>query len=186
MQTSKEQFILEASKKIEMNKSFKDAMMTIKNIVLAHNGKKVTKRFIDAINKELELNNIKVVFSFDKNYRGVRTQRLIMTYTNRYFGENDRFCLDYSSTMNTLYPGTCPEYLNDDFVLNSENLIKVLDWENNRLSEINEDYTRGINEVDNVINIYKELNEYAKSKMNSLPKCLQDHRGCSHFYCPIY
>lgn len=179
MTQSKADFIKVTNKKIEMYEMFQTAIMHITSILPKYNGKKMNKRFLDAVNTLLTDNNVPIQFYFNKSYNGERTRRFEMVYMNR------EFTLDYNTCVNTLYPGTNPEYLDEDFRLNAENFINVLGVELNRCKDCIEDYKAGLDKVDMVTSFYKDLEDYISTHMDKLPQCLQDKKY-KYLNCPIY
>ena len=167
-----------------MNSAFKHAINLLMTIIHKYDGKSINKRFIDAANYLFDEQNIPVRISFEKDYRNTRIQRFTLTYTDRSYGTDGRYYLEYNSTINTLYPGSNPDYLDDNFKLISENLVTVLSIEFTRLTELNNDYSKGIEQADSVISLYKDLNDYVQTHLDKIPKCLRDNY--SRLKCPIY
>ena len=181
---NKKEFIATSTKRIEMYRAFQDAINALELVIPKYNDKKMDKRFIDAINKMFEEKNIKVQISFDTNYRGDRENRFKLYFTDRDMPNGSY--LSYETSKNYLYPcdSRSPYIANDTFRLNAEEFLKTLHREFGYLVEKIEDYTKGIEQVDECIKAYAELNKTIKDVLGSMPKCLGNQYVSVN--CPVY
>lgn len=187
MSKSKKAFLLEEAKKIEMNKVFIEALKIMKKAVKEQklDGKVANKRFIDKMNAAFNENGLegKVRAFFDTDYKGDRKNRINMLYLERDIPEN-RSCLDYYSSIDYLYFEKGAAYIDEDsYRINEENFIKAADKEIGLCNDKITESQRCIDEIDQVIQKYKELRKYVNETMESMPATLRKYIETG---CPVY
>lgn len=188
--TSKTNFINTSNTKIMAFNSFKEAIMTLQTIVLKYDGKKMDKRFIDKVNKMFEEKGIEVKFSFDTNYRGERDQKFKFYFSGEEFvdSNNNRGYLNYDNRCMWLYPNyeetTKREYMNTDFKLDAQAFLLALHKAFAVCEERTNKLKDAIENADEVIKTYAQLNKIITDTMKTIPEELRAYNPT--IYCPIY
>lgn len=168
---SKATFVAMSNRRIEMYEEFTNALNNIQPLVTKYDGKKINKRFIDAVNDAIKDVAPNTKFAFATNYKGERENRFRLWYGNRWVESVNGYISDYE---NILYPcDSIQPYLDEEFRLNADSFLKAIDRELNRLINYIKSYTEAIQKVDEVIETYNSLKEYAYKTLDTIPSPLR-------------